>query len=132
MPTSLIKYTLNFFNAESIQQVMKMLGLKWANFSYLQDYCLTLFGMKSVKIRYGVRTQLPKNLLVTGISYQYKARVNIPALSDRTLRQGIAAGGYTLGLEIQVHICMMYMYTPVCMLLQNVIDSWIFMSLLYL
>ena len=57
------------------------------------------------------------------IAFYYKARVNIPALSDRTVCRDVVASGITTGAEIQVNFHIHVLVHSCCSLLVTVLDT---------
>jgi len=82
-----------------------------------------LNGVKFLVVHYGVFAQLVSQAILIYVTLQLiplrlvksflsvctmylQALVNVPSLSERTIRRDIAGGKFTVGPEIQVSVCL--------------------------
>ncbi|XP_065893244.1 uncharacterized protein [Dysidea avara] len=105
MPMGLIEYCINFFNSSSVQHVCCPSDYRsWLETMYV------LFGTKWFKIFSGPLWSHGHSEKVTAAhkngthSDPTEAFLNVPALSDRTIRRDIAASDFTTGPDIQMGI----------------------------
>jgi hypothetical protein len=100
MPMGLLEYMVSFFQAENIQNVPQCPSdyRQWLVTMY------SLMGTKWCKLHAGPMwsgQQVSQGVSPVTTYRTEEARVNIPSLSERTLRRDIASASCTTGAEIQ-------------------------------